>query len=137
NVAVSSAHLEPLPGVATLAPGPVSYSLTLYAIIESLATGGSVHVADAFDPFTIGSRIAAESITRIVAVPAVVKALAEAADRRRVQSPRAHPRGARRRPPRPPPHQLLRCRRDRLHRRQPRRRRDLDPRLPDDRCADP
>src|SRR5699024_7479708 len=101
NVAVSSAHLEPLPGVATLAPGPVSYSLTLYAIIESLApgpvsysltlyaiieslaTGGSVHVADVFDPFTIGSRIAAESITRIVAVPAVVKALAEAADRSR------------------------------------------------------
>src|SRR5699024_6224665 len=74
NVAVSSAHLEPLPGVATLAPGPVSYSLTLYAIIESLATGGSVHVADAFGPFTIGSRVAAESITRIVAVPAVVKA---------------------------------------------------------------
>src|SRR5699024_9982769 len=37
----------------------------------------------AFDPFTIGSRIAAESITRIVAVPAVVKALAEAADRSR------------------------------------------------------
>src|SRR5699024_6778822 len=83
NVAVSSAHLEPLPGVATLAPGPVSYSLTLYAIIESLATGGSVHVAAAFDPFAIGSRIAAESITRIVAVPAVVKALAEAADRSR------------------------------------------------------
>ncbi|WP_209324513.1 class I adenylate-forming enzyme family protein [Brevibacterium renqingii] len=81
NVAVSSAHLEPLPGVASLAPGPVSYSLTLYAVIESLATGGSVHVADEFDPFAIGSRIAAEAITRIVAVPAVVRALAEAAGR--------------------------------------------------------
>jgi long-chain acyl-CoA synthetase len=43
NVAVSSAHLEPLPDVASLAPGPVSYSLTLYAVVESLATGGSVH----------------------------------------------------------------------------------------------
>ncbi|TGD12889.1 class I adenylate-forming enzyme family protein [Brevibacterium sp. S111] len=81
NVAVSSAHLEPLPEVATLAPGPVSYSLTLYAVIESLATGGSVHVADDFDPFTMGPRIADEAITRIVAVPAVVKALAEAAGR--------------------------------------------------------
>lgn len=81
NVAVSSAHLEPFPGVATLAPGPVSYSLTLYAVIESLATGGSVHVADDFDPFTMGSRITDEAITRIVAVPAVVKALAEAARR--------------------------------------------------------
>ncbi|WP_166828815.1 class I adenylate-forming enzyme family protein [Brevibacterium limosum] len=81
NVAVSSAHLEPLPGVGTLAPGPVSYSLTLYAVIESLATGGSVHVADDFDPFTMGPRIATEAITRVVAVPAVVKALAEAARR--------------------------------------------------------
>lgn len=81
NVAVSAAHLEPLPGVATLAPGPVSYSLTLYAVIESLATGGSVHVADEFDPITMGRRIGAEAITRVVAVPAVVRALAEAARR--------------------------------------------------------
>lgn len=81
NVAVSAAHLEPLPGVATLAPGPVSYSLTLYAVIESLATGGSVHVADEFDPIAMGRRIAAEAITRVVAVPAVVRALAEAARR--------------------------------------------------------
>jgi long-chain acyl-CoA synthetase len=81
NVAVSSTYLEPFPGVATLAPGPVSYSLTLYAIIECLATGGGVHVADDFDPFTMGSRIANEAITRIVAVPAVVKAIAEAARR--------------------------------------------------------
>ena len=81
NVAVSSAYLEPFPEVATLAPGPVSYSLTLYAVIESLATGGSVHVADDFDPFTMGSRITDEAITRVVAVPAVVKALAEAARR--------------------------------------------------------
>lgn len=81
NVAVSAAHLEPLPGVATLAPGPVSYSLTLYAVIESLATGGSVHVADEFDPITMGRRIETEAITRVVAVPAVVRALAEAARR--------------------------------------------------------
>ena len=81
NVGVSSAHLEPLPEVATLAPGPVSYSLTLYAIIESLTTGGSVHVADEFDPITMGRRIEAEAITRVVAVPAVVRALAEAARR--------------------------------------------------------
>src|SRR5699024_10699012 len=83
NFALSSAHLGPLPGVSTAAPGAASYSLTLYAVIERLATGGSVHAAAAFAPFTIGSRIAAESITRIVAVPAVVKALAEAADRSR------------------------------------------------------
>ena len=81
NVAVSSAHLEPLPDVVTLAPGPVSYSLTLYAVIESLATGGTIHLAGEFAPLPLGRRIAEESVTRIVAVPAVVAALAEAADR--------------------------------------------------------
>ena len=81
NVAVSSAHLEPLPGVATLAPGPVAYSLTLYAVIECLATGGTVHVADAFDAFTAVRHIREERITRVVAVPAVVRALADAARR--------------------------------------------------------
>lgn len=81
NVAISSAHLEPLPGVATLAPGPVSYSLTLYAVIECLATGGSVHVADVFDPIAASRRIRDENITRVVAVPAVVRALTDAARR--------------------------------------------------------
>jgi len=81
NVAVSSAHLEPLPGVVTLAPGPVSYSLTLYAVIECLATGGTVHVADAFDPLENGRRIRDEGITRVVAVPAVVRSMVDAARR--------------------------------------------------------
>ena len=81
NYAVSSAHLEPLPGVATLAPGPVSYSLTLYALIECLASGGSCHVADGFDPIDAGRRIEAEAITRVVVVPAVLQALASAARR--------------------------------------------------------
>ena len=81
NFAVSSAHLEPGPGTATLAPGPVSYSLTLYALIESLASGGSAHLADAFDPVELGRRIHDEKITRVVAVPAVVQALIDAARR--------------------------------------------------------
>jgi len=81
NFAVSSAHLEPGPGTATLAPGPVSYSLTLYALIESLASGGSAHLADAFDPVELGRRIHDEKITRVVAVPAVVQALVDAARR--------------------------------------------------------
>ncbi len=81
NFAVSSAHLEPLPGVATLAPGPVSYSLTLYALIECLASGGSAHMADSFDALALGRRIHDERITRVVAVPAVVQALVDAARR--------------------------------------------------------
>lgn len=81
NFAVSSAHLEPLPGVATLAPGPVSYSLTLYALIECLASGGSAHVADTFDAVSLGHRIQNERITRIVAVPAVVQSIVDTARR--------------------------------------------------------
>ncbi|WP_427869464.1 class I adenylate-forming enzyme family protein [Leucobacter luti] len=81
NVAVSAAHLEPFPGVETLAPGPVSYSLTLYAVIECLATGGGAHLTDRFEPFGIAARIREEGITRLVAVPAVVEALTIAARR--------------------------------------------------------
>ena len=81
NVAVSSAHLEPRPGVETLAPGPLSYSLTLYALIECLATGGGAHLADAFDAARLAQRVATEGITRIVAVPAVVQVLIDAARR--------------------------------------------------------
>ncbi|MBS1699942.1 MAG: long-chain fatty acid--CoA ligase, partial [Actinobacteria bacterium] len=96
NVAVSSAHLEPRPGVHTLAPGPLSYSLTLYALIECLATGGSAHLADVFDPGLLAQRVAAERITRIVAVPAVVQVLIDAARRadpalREPQGPGADP----------------------------------------------
>ncbi|MGP5165161.1 class I adenylate-forming enzyme family protein [Arthrobacter rhombi] len=81
NFAVSSACLEPYAGVATLAPGPVSYSLTLYALIECLASGGSAHVADGFDPAALGRRIRDEKITRVVAVPAIVQTLVDAARR--------------------------------------------------------
>ncbi|GAA1325130.1 fatty acid--CoA ligase family protein [Leucobacter albus] len=81
NVAVSSAHLEPLPGVHTLAPGPVSYSLTLYALIECLATGGAAHMADAFDAIEMARRVDGERITRVVAVPALVQSLSDAARR--------------------------------------------------------
>ncbi|UOQ56284.1 acyl--CoA ligase [Leucobacter allii] len=81
NLAVSSAHLEPGPGVVTLAPGPVSYSLTLYAVIECLGTGGAAHLADAFSPFALAARIAEAGVSRVVAVPAVVQAIADAARR--------------------------------------------------------
>lgn len=81
NLAVSTAHLEPLPGVATLAPGPVSYSLTLYAVIECLATAGSAYLSDRFDAFALADQIVRLGITRVVAVPAVVQGIATAARR--------------------------------------------------------
>ncbi len=82
NYAVSSAYLEPLPGVATLAPGPLSYSLTLYALVECLASGGQAHLADRVDPVAIGTQIRENAITRVVAVPAIVQGIVAAASRR-------------------------------------------------------
>ncbi|MGO1543057.1 MAG: class I adenylate-forming enzyme family protein [Gulosibacter sp.] len=81
NAKVSSHYLEAKPGVATLAPGPLSYSLTLFALVECLNSGGSCHVADEFNVLTAAKRIAAEQITRVVAVPAVVQGFAAAARR--------------------------------------------------------
>ncbi|SJM50837.1 fatty acid--CoA ligase family protein [Gulosibacter sp. 10] len=81
NAGVSSRYLEAEAGVATLAPGPLSYSLTLFALVECLFSGGTCHLADRFDPLDASRRIAAERISRIVAVPAVLPALAEAAKR--------------------------------------------------------
>lgn len=81
NFAISSAHLEPLPGVVTVAPGPVSYSLTLYALIECLASGGTACLSDSFDPIATGRTIETETASRMVVVPAMVRALAYAARR--------------------------------------------------------
>lgn len=81
NANVSSRYLEAHAGVATLAPGPLSYSLTLFALVECLYSGGTCHVADQFDLLTASRRIADERISRIVAVPAVIQGLVEAAKR--------------------------------------------------------
>lgn len=81
NAQVSSHYLEAKPGVATLAPGPLSYSLTLFALVECLYSGGTCHVTDQFDVVRASQRIATERITRVVAVPAVMQGLAVAAQR--------------------------------------------------------
>lgn len=81
NVAISSAHLGPIAAVNTLAPGPISYSLTLYAMIECLACSGSVFLANRLDLFTLGTRIRSENISRVVSVPATVHAITVAAGR--------------------------------------------------------
>ncbi|MDJ1372204.1 class I adenylate-forming enzyme family protein [Gulosibacter molinativorax] len=81
NAKASSHYLEASPGVATLAPGPLSYSLTLFALVECLYSCGTCHVADQFDVLRASRRIGEERISRVVAVPAVIQGLAEAAKR--------------------------------------------------------
>lgn len=81
NIDVSREHLGATTGVDTFAPGPLSFSLTLYALFESLGTGGTVHLADRLDELWLTPRLREEAITRIVTVPSALHALAEAAER--------------------------------------------------------
>lgn len=79
NVEASRGPLFASPGVQTIAPGPVSYSLTLYALVEALATGGSLHLQSRFDATDAVRTIAQHGIARFVGVPSMLLALAAAA----------------------------------------------------------
>ncbi|WP_413320638.1 class I adenylate-forming enzyme family protein [Agrococcus sp. 1P02AA] len=81
NVAVSRRALFAAEGVQTIAPGPVSYSLTLYALVEVLATGGSLFLQSRFDARDAVRTIARHGIERFVGVPSMLLALAAAARR--------------------------------------------------------
>jgi acyl-coenzyme A synthetase/AMP-(fatty) acid ligase len=81
NVRVSRAHLGAETAMSTIAPGPVSYSLTLYALVEVLATGGSLHLQSGFDAVAAVRTIAEERVERFVGVPAMLLALVAAAER--------------------------------------------------------
>ncbi|MFJ3473837.1 class I adenylate-forming enzyme family protein [Microbacterium maritypicum] len=81
NIEVSREYLGADDRVTTFAPGPMSYSLTLYTLFEVLATGGQLHVADSLDELWLTSRVHDERITRLVTIPAAVTALVDAAPR--------------------------------------------------------
>lgn len=82
NMRVSEEYLYASPGVKTIAPGPLAYSLTLYALVETLGTAGSMWLQSRFDPIGVAQTIDETSVKRLVAVPAVLPALAAAARRR-------------------------------------------------------
>lgn len=79
NIDVSGGHLGADDRVATFAPGPMSYSLTLYTLFEVLATGGELHVADRLDDLWLTPRVRDDGITRLVTVPAAIGPLVDAA----------------------------------------------------------
>jgi len=62
---------------STLAPGPLSASLNLYALAESLHVGATFHSLPGFDVAAALERIENHGITRLVAVPAVLRLLAQ------------------------------------------------------------
>lgn len=80
NVGISRAYLGAEPGRSTIAPGPVSYSLTLYALVEVMATGGSLYLQSGFDVIAAARTIDAERIERFVGVPSMLLGLVGAAE---------------------------------------------------------
>ncbi|WP_166981449.1 class I adenylate-forming enzyme family protein [Paramicrobacterium fandaimingii] len=80
NVAISRAYLGAEDGFSTIAPGPVSYSLTLYSLVEVMATGGSLHLQSGFDAIAASRAIDSEKIERFVGVPSMLLGLVRAAE---------------------------------------------------------
>jgi long-chain acyl-CoA synthetase len=80
NVGISRAYLGAEEGMSTIAPGPVSYSLTLYALVEVMATGGSLYLQSGFDAIAAARTIDSERIERFVGVPSMLLGLVRAAE---------------------------------------------------------
>ncbi|MDY7544156.1 MULTISPECIES: class I adenylate-forming enzyme family protein [unclassified Cryobacterium] len=60
-----------------LAPGPLSASLTLYALAETLSAGAAFHTLPHFDVGDALDSVAHAAVTRIVAVPTALRLLGE------------------------------------------------------------
>lgn len=84
NVGISRAYLGAVEGMSTIAPGPVSYSLTLYALVEVMATGGSLYLQSGFDAIAAARTIDGERIERFVGVPSMLLGLVRAAHHARL-----------------------------------------------------
>ncbi|MGO4432644.1 class I adenylate-forming enzyme family protein, partial [Paenarthrobacter sp. RAF9] len=61
----------------TLAPGPLSASLNLYALSECLYAGAAFHTLDSFDVGEAHSAISHDGITRLVLAPTMLRLLSE------------------------------------------------------------
>lgn len=85
NVEISRRYLGVADGRSTIAPGPLSYSLTLYALVEVLATGGSLYLQSGFDARAAARTIASERIERLVGVPAMLLAIVQASHREQLR----------------------------------------------------
>ncbi|MCR1160148.1 AMP-binding protein [Paenarthrobacter sp. UW852] len=61
----------------TLAPGPLSASLNLYALSECLYAGAAFHTLESFDVGEAHSAISHDGITRLVLAPTMLRLLSE------------------------------------------------------------
>ncbi|MFJ5695705.1 class I adenylate-forming enzyme family protein [Arthrobacter sp. NPDC093125] len=61
----------------TLAPGPLTSSLNLYALAECLYAGSEFHTLESFDVGDVHAAIGYDGITRLVLVPTMLRMLSE------------------------------------------------------------
>ncbi|MEP2530156.1 AMP-binding protein [Shimia sp.] len=64
------------PSTHTLAPGPLSHGLTLYAFAETLDAGASFYGLDHFDAFAASHLMHTQPVRRLVAVPSMIQTIA-------------------------------------------------------------
>lgn len=63
------------PGMHVAIPGPWCYSLSLFALVQALASGACSHGMSAFDAPTLSQLLADNNIDQLVAVPTMLSAL--------------------------------------------------------------
>lgn len=70
-----------------LVPGAFVHSLSLYSAVEALINGATLHGLSAFTPKATLQRLTHNPITRLIAVPTLLSAIARAASRVRLTVP--------------------------------------------------
>ena len=79
SLASGAAVLGAVPAAVTLCPGPISHGLGLYALVESLHTGGTLLASGRWNTDTVRTLLGRYACTRIVSVPTIIQRLLDTA----------------------------------------------------------
>ncbi|WP_313813065.1 class I adenylate-forming enzyme family protein [Glutamicibacter sp.] len=72
SVSIGSDILGALPASTTICPGPISHGLGLYALVESIANGGTLIAGGYFNSRIVQSLMERHACTRLVSVPTII-----------------------------------------------------------------
>lgn len=78
SLSSGAAILGAVPAALTLCPGPISHGLGLYALVESLHTGGTLLASGRWNTDTARTLLGRYACTRIVSVPTIIQRLLDA-----------------------------------------------------------
>lgn len=82
SVRLGSKILHATAGEISLIPGPLAHGLSLYAVVESLTTGGTALLTGRWMPRQVRELLESHRCTRVVAVPSILRRLLEQFDPR-------------------------------------------------------